>query len=957
MALKPIALCTASVFALGLAGMAQAQDATPGDLPVTDTQAGDTGNTAPDDVIVVTGVKASIVGALDVRRESVQIVDSVVAEDVGKLPDNNVVEALQRVTGVQVTDRAGGETAFITIRGLPDPVTTWNGRNIFTAGGTSFALQDISANLVKQIDVYKTRSADQLEFGLAGQIDVHTRRPFDFDGFTVSGLARGIYSELADEINPNVALLVSDTWDTDIGEIGVLVNGSYTKYNYRNMNVQAGAMVPFATENPPEGSGLLPLERIFPSTDPAFSSWTPGLNAGLPTAPGSSFAYGPDGGVQVPYYLARDAVISSDLYGERERPSINAALQWAPNSSSVYTAEFYYTGFRGNTFNSLFFNFADWWNALGPNPGETFELYEGTNIVKSRQVGDVFGFNSGDYGTAKTDSYVYALNGAWDLGNHGLITADLAYQDSTNETSFIALRTDHAGFRQDIDVDFNAGGGIPSYSFSDPDLHTDPNRWFVRDLFDNANRAEGSALTFMLDGYYEFDEGFVRRIKAGFRFDDRDTSTFVREQGAGGLGITLAELGEQYQFTNSGFYDGRANVPTSWVLADGPALYENRDAIRQLYQPNNPNIRLSDQLTFDRVFDINEVTMSAYLLADGEIDLFGGPLLIQGGARLVAIDTDYNYFDRLNMLAESNVSTNQMKVLPSATLRYEITPDVRLRFNYGETLRRPAFGDLNPNVSLVGDLSRLGFGTGSAGNPQLSATESKNYDLALEWYFGRSSAITITAFRREIEGLVVPLTQLEFIPDNPIVGDTATDFFQITRPSNASDGWLQGLEVGLTYFPDYLPGLLDGLGFQGSATILDSEQTIPDTDVDGNVTETRSQFFNVSKFSYNATLAYERGPIGARLSYVWRDGFLRLNEQRAFANPIGIWRRPEDSLDFQLTWDVTQDVALTFDAVNITESKQQEYYKYADAGNPEQFNTNNLLLDRTFALGVRFTFD
>ncbi len=958
MAFKPIALCTASVFALGLAGVAHAQDATPGDLPVTDTQSGDTGNDAPDDVIVVTGVKASITGALEVRRESVQIVDSVVAEDVGKLPDNNVVEALQRVTGVQVTDRAGGETAFITIRGLPDPVTTWNGRNIFTAGGTSFALQDISANLVKQIDVYKTRSADQLEFGLAGQIDVHTRRPFDFDGFTVSGLARGIYSELADEFNPNVALLVSDTWDTDIGEIGVLLNGSYTKYKYRNMNVQAGAMVPFATENPPEGSGLLPLERIFPSNNPEFSSWTPGLNAGLPTAPGSTFNYGPDGGVEVPYYLARDAVISSDLYGERERPSINAALQWAPNSSSVYTAEFYYTGFRGNTFNSLFFNFADWWNALGPNPGETFELYEGTNIIKSRQVGDVYGFNSGDYGTSKTDSYVYALNGAWDLGNRGQITADLAYQDSTNETSFIALRTDRGpGAREDITVDFNAGGGIPSYSFSNPDVFTDPSRWIVRDLFDNANKAEGSAWTFMLDGYYEFDEGFLRRVKAGVRFDDRDTSTFVREQGGANLGITLAELGEDYQFTNSGFYDGKADVPTSWVLADGPAIYQNRDAIRQLYQPTNPNVLLSDQLTFDRVFDINEVTMSAYLLADGEVDILGAPLLVQGGARLVAVDTDYNYFDRLDNFAESNVSTNQMKVLPSFTLRYEITPDLRLRFNYGETLRRPAFGDLNPNVSLVGDLSRLGFGTGSAGNPELRATESKNYDLALEWYFDRTSAITVTAFRREISGLVVPLTQLEFIPDNPIVGETATDFFQITRPSNASDGWLQGLEVGLTYFPDYLPGLLDGLGFQGSATILDSEQTIPDTDVDGNLIETQSQFFNVSKLSYNATLAYERGPIGARLSYVWRDGFLRLNEARGFANPIGIWRRPEDSLDFQLTWDVTNQVALTFDAVNLTKSKQQEYYKYADVGNPEQFNTNNLLLDRTFALGVRFTFD
>ena len=110
-------------------------------------------------------------------------------------------------------------------------------------------------------------------------------------------------------------------------------------------------MVPFATENPPEGSGLTPLERIFPGD--RNQNWTPGLDAGLPTAPGSTLNIN---GVETPYYLSRDAVIASDLYGKRERPSINAALQWAPNDSSVYTAEVFYTGFRGETFNSLHFS-------------------------------------------------------------------------------------------------------------------------------------------------------------------------------------------------------------------------------------------------------------------------------------------------------------------------------------------------------------------------------------------------------------------------------------------------------------------------------------------------------------------------------------------------------------------------------------------------------------------------
>ncbi|WP_300396786.1 TonB-dependent receptor [uncultured Sphingobium sp.] len=942
MALKSVIFGSTSMVALMLAGAAQAQT-------VPDSAAAPQ---ADDEVneIVVTGVRASIVGALNVRRESTQIVDSIVSEDVGKLPDNNVVEALQRVTGIQVTDRAGGETATITIRGLTDPLTTLNGRNIFTAAGTSFALQDISANLVSRVDVYKTRSADQLETGLAGQIDVQTRRPLDFDGFTISGLARGIYSELADKVNPNVALLVSDRWETGIGDIGILVNASFTRAEYRNQNLQAGAMVPFATENPPEGSGLTPLERIFPGD--RNQNWTPGLDAGLPTAPGSTLNIN---GVETPYYLSRDAVIASDLYGKRERPSINAALQWAPNDSSVYTAEVFYTGFRGETFNSLHFSFADWWGDLPADVANSFELYDGTNIIKSRRMGSVAGFNSGDMATNRTDSYVYALNAKWDVGSQGKISADVAYQDSKNETSFFAIRTDRGPL--DLDVDFNAGGGLPAYSFGNQDVLTDARQWTVGNLFDSGTKNTGSALTLMLDGEYKWDEGFLRRIKAGFRYDDRKADSFVRDQGAGGLGVTLDAFGEGTPFTNSGFFDGRADIPTSWVLADPRSM--NKDAVRQLYRAVEPGLLLSDQMTFGRVFSINETNLAAYILADGELELFGRPLQLQAGVRFVAIDTLYDYFDRGNDFARTTVSTGSEKFLPSFTARYNITDNLRIRFNYGETLRRPAFGDLNPNPVLGGDLSRIGFGTGTAGNANLRATHSKNIDLALEWYFERNSAIYVTAFQRKIDGLVVPLTAREFIPDNYLPrNETYTEIFNITRPANASDGTLKGLEVGLTYFPSYLPSVLNGLGFTGSATILDSEQTIPVVNNAGEITgTTKSAFFGVSKLSYNATLAYDNGPIGARLSYIWRKGFLNNNEGRSFANPIGFWRAPEKSLDFQLTWNVNDDIGITFDAVNLTKAKQQNYYKFGDVGNPTEFNSSTLLIDRTFALGVRFKFD
>jgi TonB-dependent receptor len=935
MAFKPIALGSASMFALMLAGAAQAQTA-PAAAPQAEEEAAD---------IVVTGVRASIVGAINVRKEAVQIVDSIVAEDVGKLPDNNVIEALQRVTGIQVTNRTGGEAAAISIRGLPDALTTLNGRNIFTASGQAFALQDLSANLIRQVDVYKTRAADQIETGLAGQIDVKTRRPFDFDGFAISALARGIYNEEADTYNPNAALLVSNRWETGIGDIGILINGSYTRTKFRDMTTTAGAMVPFATENPPAGSGFTPLQRIF-------SGWQPGQERGLPTAAGSTLNIN---GVDVPYYLSRDAIFSSDLYGKRERPAFNVAVQWAPNDSSEYTAEMFYNGFKGSTFNSLQFSFADWWGSLGPNPGSTFELYDGTNIIKSRRAGDVFGFNSGDFSTNKTDSYVYALNGKWNVGERGKIVADLAYQTSTNKTSFIAMRTTRVA--KSIDVDFNAGGGIPSYHFDDDALLADPSQWTIGEFYDNANKSKGSALTFMLDGDYEWDEGFIRKISGGFRYDDRKARDSVRTQDAGGLGANLSTLPADALFTNSGFYDGRADIPTSWVLANGYWLSKNADTIRQLYK-NDPRyadrILLSDQMTMTDVFDINEVTLAAYLQADAEVSIFGRPLQLQAGVRFVAVDTNFTFVDRYSIPPlVTQAASGTERFLPSFTARYDIFDNLRLRFNYGETLRRPGFADLNPNYTLTGDLTNVGYGTGGRGNPALRPTTSKNFDLALEWYFERSSAIYATLFRREIDGLVVPITSLTTVPGSGL----NTNSFLITRPENASDGVLKGVELGLTYFPTYLPGPLKGLGFQGSLTILDSKQNIPLVDINGNVTgQTTSSFFGVSDLSYNATLAYERGPIGARLSYVWRKEFLANNEARLFANPIGVWRAPEKSLDFQLTAKINDSLGLTFDAVNLTRSKMQTYYKFEDVGGPDKFNLGTTLLARTFALGVRYTF-
>jgi len=225
--------------------------------------------------VVVTGVKASLIKSLAIKRTNDQVVESVVADDIGKLPDNNVVEALQRVTGVQVTNRSGGEVGTLSIRGLPDVQTTWNGRTIFTASGTQVALQDIPSTLVRQIDVYKTRDASQLETGIAGQVDVKSLRPFDFKGQKISLSGRETFLDPARKANPQLSAMYSNRWETGIGEFGALVNLSESRTKYRNESVTPGAMVPFVSPNAAEvPAGYTPLQRI---TDT--SIWTPGTNA------------------------------------------------------------------------------------------------------------------------------------------------------------------------------------------------------------------------------------------------------------------------------------------------------------------------------------------------------------------------------------------------------------------------------------------------------------------------------------------------------------------------------------------------------------------------------------------------------------------------------------------------------------------------------------------------------
>lgn len=898
--------------------------------------------------IVVTGVRASLEKGIEIKREKVQIVDSIVSEDIGKFPDNNVVEALQRVTGVQVTDRGAGEVSAVSIRGLTDVGTTINGRQIFTTSGRAVALADIPASLLGRVDVYKTRSASQLEEGIAGQIDIHTHRPFSFDGSRVVLAGRGIYQEQADSVDPNLSGLFSNRWETSFGEVGALINVSYAETNYRDQSVTAGAAVPFVTADAPDG--WVPYERIFldaPGRVAENPIWQPGLEKGMPFAPGSTVMMN---GEPVEYVLGRDAVFAVDGTGKRERPAANISLQWAPDDRSEYLFEAFYNGYRNENFNSLNFTFVDWWgdNSHLPRGGEV-EFFPGTNIVKTRDVAAPYGFTSGDLMVSKTDSYLYAVGGKWDLTDSFQLKSELVYQQSEFEQSFFAMRAERVAYG--LGVDFNNGKGVPEVEYyNNPDTEVDesdladPSLWNAAQLYDNGDRHKGDAISWTLDGDLQLEWGAFHNFNFGLRVDNRGASEATRSQEGGILGIPLGDLDPGLTYSSRGFYDGRADVPTRWAVPNGHHIARNAGSYREMYG-------LSKQRE-ETTFEIDELNTSLYAQAQYETELGGRVFDGEIGLRYVYVDRDMTFYD-INLQPgdegySSSASASNSKLLPTLTARYHLTDDLMARFAYTQTLRQPGFSQLNTFVHYVKDVTNIGYGTASGGNPELKPTESENLDLSLEWYFADSSALYATLFQRNVEGFVYGSRRVVQYqaPDE----DEPYPYI-LSQPGNSSDGVLKGFELGAVYFPQNLPDILDGFGIQASYTSLSSSQKVPEY-VDGELERmVKVPIFGVSDSSYSVVLAYDKGDLDMRLSYVWREDFLHHNEAAQFANPLGVYHKPETSLDFQASYSPLENLTLTFDATNLMDDLYQSYYEY-----PKIYNFGSSIYSRTFALGARYSF-
>lgn len=557
-----VSAISGSVLALSFATSVYAQEAGKSEKEETSAE------TKTADEVVIVGTRKALENANDVKRSAETVVDSVTATDVGALPDKSIAEALQRVAGVTVsrfaatgdTQHFSAEPSGVIIRGLDQVRSEFNGRDTFSADSSrGLSWEDISPELMQRIDVYKNQTADLIEGGISGLIDLHTRVPFDFDGQLISGSAEVNYSDVADSYNPNVSGLYSNTWHTDAGEFGVLGQIATSRLNTRSQGMYLGRMGLYAP-----GSFEVPTE------------------AGQPKQYTTEETYVPT------FITARD-----NLY-ERERTGGAFAAQWKSlDETMLATFQFNRSEYdQVNTeYSALNWVFALWgrkanfvidpgWvDGAAPPPGQYFTFnkdrsfqsgeltsglgWQGASVAEAAAFGannegiPLVNPNSCGWGTSPEYTTQYC-DAPYDRKGVGMETNSrrITEQSMTQDASINFKWTPNDKFSakfdlQKVDADkqsYGSAGALQSYTGMHADFSGDlpvvgyseptnvnfsegglnnPNSWSYAWIQDTKGNSNGKSLALKADGEYKFDLKWIDSLRFGVRTVEREQ--LVRE--------------------------------------------------------------------------------------------------------------------------------------------------------------------------------------------------------------------------------------------------------------------------------------------------------------------------------------------------------------------------------------------------------------------------------------------
>lgn len=883
---KPCLPTCLAVLALGLAGASPAiaqtsATSTPAAAAATGT------DTEPVrlDQFVVSGLRASLASAQEIKQSNQQVVDSIVASDINKLPDIDVSYALSRIPGIQVAHTfAGlGGNGAVTIHGLTQVENTLDGREIFTPGGASgggiangqrtFDYSQIPSALIAGIDVYKTAAANQLEGGLGGVIDVRLRKPFEFGDGVHAGAGVGTtYSSLRNQSRPNYNLFFSDTTKTAIGKIGVLVSGSYNVVPWREDNIGVG--------NPT------------PSTVAA---------TGAPTAL-----------ISTGYNLAAS-------WGIFRTMGYNAEIQWqAADRLQLYA------GANHNQWA----NIEDQVSMLIGLPaanvvaGSATMFPGSTTAVQSATYANVTGTSYSVIRDLKDRSTMLYAGGNWSSG-------DLTFNFDVNH--FVAAygfyNNGIYGSATIPTLTYDVGGTVPAATITGASLY-DPSLYKAVQVINRLFPSTAKASSAKLDAEYNLNRGLFTKLLAGVRYAETEQDNSNLGLYLGFYNIPAAQSGLS-NFPGlwgpspvQNFFDGYHEAqPSQYLSSTQFSTFRDPAAMLKLFgAPTTVTPQNDGTVNPLSIFKITETTSAVYLMPKFAGNVGGLPFDGNIGLRAVQTKEDLQGNQTVTPAAVSptgkaiigpiHLKSNYTDWLPSFNFRLKLTDKLYLRLAASKTITRPPFSSMSPSLTLNQNPINAAANTGSQGNPKLKPIRSTNYDASLEYYLSKDSVVYAAGFYKDVTGFIANMTQAQTY-------DGVT--YQVTTPGNLNPATIKGGELGFHQFFTFLPAPFDGLGLQANYTLVES--STPSTIQGYNIPLT-----NLSRTSYNVVLMYEKGPFSARVAYNWRDKYV--TGVSNFVN-VGLLQqvvREYGDLDASLNYDVTKNLEVSVQGVNLTNSLRYQYW-------------------------------
>jgi TonB-dependent receptor len=867
-------------------------------LAQTSTDNAATGSDAAEPVtavVQVTGMRQALRSAEAIKRDALQVVDAINADDIGKFPDRAAGDALQRVAGVQV-QRDRGQIDTVTIRGLRDVATTFDGNEIFTAAQRRLSYQDLPVQSIGGMEVFKSATANQFEGGMAGAVNIRLRSPFDAKGMTGTAYIEDRVNttsgsrETADKHNPGGGFLVSNRWNSGMGEMGFLLDATFKRddYAYPVQWVDRPTNV-FSVR--PDGTATRLGDR------PPFA-----------TAPGEVLGQLPNiGGV---YYS-----------GKRKRESLHGAFGWKISPQLEASAQYLGMGYQGRNAVNYILDIVTWaprlTNVVLAPQGSHCNTPMGTICPILSANAAAAQFSPGPY-----DFDPYTATSTWGENEHtathyldlalkyanGPLTVNshLAYTRSkfVNDTLIVDQQIPGASSSVFAYGDDGHGGYSAVTTPGSANALRDPSQFVLRGMVQNWNEQAGSQFQWRSDAVYRLGgDGLFTTLLGGVRLSSRKASYHGAEGHSDFSGVRPTPVGA-FGSDFEQIVPGLDRLGGPWATPSSDFLIDRADTVRSAY--GAPNGRVPDDPT--RLFEQRERSATLYLSGRWKTTIAGIEVNGEAGARVVRLNRKLRGQNRIgDVVTNVDLSASETNVLPSATAIVSWTDALQSHFTAGKTITRPGFRELNPALSLIPPTVNAP-GTGGAGNPYLEPTESTNLDATLEYYFAKNGFAQVALFHRDIDGYLQSFTQ-----DEVINGQT----YRVSRPQNSGKGKLKGAEFTAQKFFDFLPGPWSNFGAQFNYTWTDGENQTKTTF--NSDTFKTTALTDVAKNSYNVALLYEGHGFTGRLAATRRGDFVEQIAEPPFDQDRVV--KATTFVDLSIGYELTPNLSIHFDGINLTHAK------------------------------------